>query len=484
MSASDPATCPSTEAGLAREPLIAGERSLCGWGRVRPSRARVLRPRAVADVADVLAAPAQRGAGVIARGAGRSYGDAAQSAGGQVLDMTGWNRVLSIDGERGLITAQAGTTIAAMMGALGARGLTLPVVPGTAHVTLAGAIAADVHGKSHHRDGSLARHVSELVLCTPAQGVLALSPARDPGLFYATLGGMGLTGVIVQATLRTEPLASHWMATDVDRTGGLEQTLELMSGRDRSRYSVAWLDLLASGPKLGRAVVTSAEPLAAESVPRHGRGRSARRETDQAAPERRPALGLPGGFPAGLLRPASVRLFNRLRWHRAPRRERGRPVALARYFFPLDALGEWNRLYGAAGLIQYQFAIPSGQETALMRCFETIRLLRLPVYLAVFKRLGPTFGGPLSFPLAGWTLALDLPAATPGLRAALDALDAHVASCGGRVYLAKDVRLRPEALRAMYPQLDRFEAVRARVDPDGVLGSDLSRRLRLDQTAR
>ena len=338
MSASDPATCPSTEAGLAREPLIAGERSLCGWGRVRPSRARVLRPRAVADVADVLAAPAQRGAGVIARGAGRSYGDAAQSAGGQVLDMTGWNRVLSIDGELGLITAQAGTTIAAMMGALGARGLTLPVVPGTAHVTLAGAIAADVHGKSHHRDGSLARHVSELVLCTPAQGVLALSPARDPGLFYATLGGMGLTGVIVQATLRTEPLASHWMATDVDRTGGLEQTLELMSGRDRSRYSVAWLDLLASGPKLGRAVVTSAEPLAAESVPRHGRGRSARRETDHAAPERRPALGLPGGFPAGLLRPASVRLFNRLRWHRL------RAASAAAPWLWLGTSSRWMRL--------------------------------------------------------------------------------------------------------------------------------------------
>jgi decaprenylphospho-beta-D-ribofuranose 2-oxidase len=174
-----------------------------------------------------------------------------------------------------------------------------------------------------------------------------------------------------------------------------------------------------------------------------------------------------------------MRTFNALRWRATPRRERQRPLAMAPYFFPLDALGEWNRLYGAAGLVQYQFVIPTGEERALERCFQLIRARRLPVYLAVFKRLGLEFGGPLSFPLEGWTLAIDLPAAAPGLGAALDELDELVAGCGGRVYLTKDSRLRRDTLQAMYPRLDRFHAQRARVDPDGVLRSDLARRLGL-----
>ncbi len=184
------------------------------------------------------------------------------------------------------------------------------------------------------------------------------------------------------------------------------------------------------------------------------------------------------------MRPSCVRAFNALRWRGSPRRERGRPLALAPYFFPLDSLGEWNRLYGPAGLIQYQFVVPSGQEAALVRCFELVRKRRLPVYLAVFKRFGASFGGPLSFPLAGWTLAVDLPAARPGVRPALDELDEVIAGCGGRVYLTKDIRLRRDALAAMYPQLDRFHVQRAKVDPDGVLASDLSRRLGLCGAAR
>jgi decaprenylphospho-beta-D-ribofuranose 2-oxidase len=462
-----------------RPPLAGTERSLHGWGRTTRSRCRVIRPRGVQDVLETLTSCAQPDAGVIARGAGRSYGDAAQNGGGEVLDMTGLDRIFSIDRERGRITAQGGATVAQLMSALAPHGLTLPVVPGTRHVTVAGAIASDIHGKNHHRDGALARHVTTLSLCTPARGLVEVSPETDPDLFYATLGGMGLTGVIVQATLRTEPLASPWVAVDIDRTDGLEQTLALMSGSERHRYSVAWLDLLADGSRMGRAIVSRADPLAGEMAAPPARRT---RTTADAYPEalsRRAAFEVPRGFPAALLRPASMRTFNALRWRATPRHERERPLALTPYFFPLDALGEWNRLYGPAGLIQYQFAIPAGEERALERCFELIRARRLPVYLAVFKRFGPAFGGPLSFPLEGWTLAADLPAAAPGLRTALDELDELVAGCGGRVYLSKDVRLRRDTLLAMYPQLDRFHAQRARVDPDGALRSDLARRLGL-----
>src|ERR1700674_1851059 len=220
----------------ARAPARSEERLLCGWGRTAPSRSAVIRPSRVEEVEDILASNGRSGAGVIARGAGRSYGDAAQNGGGDVLDMTGWDRILSIDRERGLITAQAGATVARLMFALASQGLGLPVVPGTRHVTLAGAIASDIHGKNHHRDGGLARHVVSLSLCTPASGCLELSPEADPELFYATLGGMGLTGVVVQATLRAERLDSPWVQADVDRTDGLEQTLALMADEERHRY--------------------------------------------------------------------------------------------------------------------------------------------------------------------------------------------------------------------------------------------------------
>ena len=467
-----------------RRPALAGtQRSLSGWGRTASSSCRLLSPRDPEEVLAALAAAERSGAGAIARGAGCSYGDAAQNEGGAVLDMTGFDRVLSIDPAAGLVSAQAGATIAQLMARLAAHGLTLPVVPGTRHVTLAGAIASDIHGKNHHRDGGFAAHVTSLSLCTPAAGLVEVTPESDRDLFYATLGGMGLTGVITQATLRAAPLPSPWVAADVDRTDGLSQTLELLGGPERHRYSVAWLDMLAEGPKMGRAVISRADPLPAEQAPRQSRA-TRRAQAYPGTLSRRPLLDVPRAFPSGLLRPASVRAFNALNWRASPRRERGRPQALAPYFFPLDVLGRWNRLYGPEGLIQYQFVIPAGQEAALQRSFELMRSRRLPVYLAVFKRFGAAFGGPLSFPLEGWTLAADVPAGAPGVERTLGELDELVAGCGGRVYLTKDSRLRPETVQAMYPKLERFHAQRERMDPDGVLQSDLARRLGLCGTAR
>jgi decaprenylphospho-beta-D-ribofuranose 2-oxidase len=462
----------------ARTTVADVERSLSGWGRTATSRCRVYRPRDVEDVLGVLSEGARGGTGVIARGAGCSYGDAAQNEGGAVLDMSTYDGILAIDPERRLVTAQAGARIADLMVGLAEHELTLPVVPGTRHVTLAGAIASDIHGKNHHRDGAFARHVTSISLCTPASGLMVVSPEADADLFYATLGGMGLTGVIVEATLRAEELPSPWVAADVDRTNGLQQTLELLSGPERHRYSVAWLDMLAEGSKMGRGVISRADPLPARDAPSRPRPWP-RGKTYPATLSQGAAFDVPRAFPPTLLRPASVRAFNALNWRKSPRRERGRPLALAPYFFPLDVLGQWNRLYGSGGLIQYQFVIPSGQEAVLQRSFELMRMRRLPVYLAVFKRFGAAFGGPLSFPLQGWTLAIDLPGAAPGLRSALDELDELVASCGGRVYLTKDARLSRAALLSMYPRLHEFDTLRCRVDPDGVLRSDLARRLGL-----
>jgi decaprenylphospho-beta-D-ribofuranose 2-oxidase len=450
------------------------EQSLCGWGRTSKSRARVYLARGEEEVHEAIAAEGGRGSGVIARGAGCSYGDAAQNAGGAVIDTSAMNRVLEIDSVRGTITAQAGATIAQMLVALAEHGLTLPVLPGTRHVTLAGAIASDIHGKNHHCDGSIARHVLELRLCTPARGTLTLTPEQEPELLYATLGGMGLTGVLLEATLRAAPLPSPWVAVDIDRTDGLLQTLDLLGREERHRFSVAWLDMLAPGSRHGRAVISRADPVPAGEVP------AAR--SSSAYPEqllRPPLAQVPRSCPPWLLQPAGVRAFNEVYWRRSPRSVRARPEVIAPYFFPLDVLGGWNRLYGPGGLVQYQFVIPAGREDALERSFALMRARRLPVFLAVFKRFGPEFGGPLSFPLEGWTLAIDVPARAPGLAATLQELDELIAGRGGRVYLTKDSRMQPEAVAAMYPRLGQFREQCARVDPDGALRSDLARRLQL-----
>lgn len=446
-------------------------RLLCGWGRTAPTVARMLRPRTPEEVFDALTcAPATRG-GAIARGAGRSYGDAAQNGGGAVIDGTALRGGLELDARRGVVRAGAGRTFAEILLYLAARGLTLPVVPGTRHLTVGGAIAGDVHGKNHLRDGSLARHVDSLTLCTPGAGPRRVSAEHDRELFEATLGGMGLTGVVVEATLRVAPMRTPWAVADIDRLDGLEQAIAALAGEQSHRYAIAWVDLLAEGAGFGRSVLTRSEE--APAAVRAGRG--------PGGPpfSTRPRLTVPRGFPGGVLRPRAVRAFNAVHWRSAPRSERGRTLSMSAQLFPLDVLGEWSRLYGPAGMVQYQFVVPCGQEEVLLRAVHRLRERRQPMYLAVLKRFGPSRGGPLSFPIEGLTLAIDLPAGADGLYRALEEVDELVAGAGGRVYLAKDSRLRPQTLAAMYPGLGRFLELRGRVDPDGVLRSDMGRRLGL-----
>lgn len=451
------------------------ERTLSGWGRIAASRAEVIAVRD-ADELPALLAGAGPG-GVIARGAGRSYGDAAQNAGGTVLDLTSLNRIISIDDEALLARVQPGVTYDTLLTTLAARGLMFAVVPGTRHVTLGGAIASDIHGKSHHVDGTIARHVASLRICTPAGGLREITPHGDPELFGAVLGGMGLIGVVAEATLRVERLASPWWSIDSDRTDSLEQTIELMAADDAHRYSVTWLDLMARGTAIGRAVVMASNDWGSAPL----RAPGSRRGRPPADPASLPParLNAPRGFPGAVLCPPVVTAFNSLRWHLSKRRERGLQVPLATHYFQLDQVNNWNRLYGSHGFVQYQFAVPDGGVDAVVRCVELLRTRRLPAYLGVLKRFGPAADGPLSFPIEGWTLALDLPGAAPGLRQALDELDEMVVEHGGRVYLTKDVRLRRDLLETMYPKLDRFREQRMLADPDGILRSDLGRRLGL-----
>jgi decaprenylphospho-beta-D-ribofuranose 2-oxidase len=335
-----------------------------------------------------------------------------------------------------------------------------PVIPGTQHVTVGGAIAADIHGKNQGADGTFGSHVEALGLLTAAGELLELSPTTDRDAFEATVGGMGLTGVIAWARIKLRPVAGAWLSVDTDRVRDLDEALAalLASG---GRHRAAWLDLL--GPPLARGVVTRAEHL----------DRAPPRSTSTTVKAR---ATVPEHWPAGVLRPSTVHAFNELRYRRAPRRRRGHLEPLGAHMFRLDALDSWPRLYGRHGLIQYQLVVPSGSERALEIVIERLRRARVPCYLAVLKGFGPANSAPLSFPIAGWTLALDLPRAAPGLESLLDGLDALVAEVGGGIYLAQDARLGGEALSAMYPRLAEWRTARDRLDPDHVWRSDLALR--------
>jgi decaprenylphospho-beta-D-ribofuranose 2-oxidase len=402
------------------------------------------------------------GNGAIARGMGRSYGDAAQLEGGLVLQTTQLKR-FELEPERGTVTAEAGVTIGELLDRVVPAGWMVPVVPGTQHVSVGGAIASDIHGKNHGTAGTFGTHVEALGLLSADGEMLELAPGVDDPLFAATLGGMGLTGVILWARIRLRPVSSPWLSVDADRVDSLEDALAALSAAG-GPHRVAWLDLLSSRP--ARGVVTRAEHLAAADAPvgRHGSATVEGRAT------------VPSGWPGGLLRPATVRVFNELRFRRSPRSERGLVQSIGEHMFPLDALAAWPRLYGRRGFVQYQLVVPYGAEGVLETVIELLRRSAVPCYLSVLKDFGEANSAPLSFPIAGWTLTLDLPRAAQGLDALLDRFDQLVAEAGGRVYLSKDARMRPDALAAMYPRLEEWREVRAGADPDQVWRSDLAER--------
>ncbi len=446
------------------------ERLLTGWGRTAPTRATVHRPESTRAVEVLLKTADERGA--IARGLGRSYGDAAQNAGGHVLDMTAADRVLAVDLPTGEIEVEAGISLDRLMHLFVPLGLFVPVTAGTRYVTVGGAIAADIHGKNHHRAGSFSQHVRWLDLLTADGQVRRVGPEEEPDLFWATVGGMGLTGVILRARVRMKPVETSQVLVDTDRTPDLDALMSLLTETDHLYdYSVAWIDCVARGKRMGRSVLT--------------RGRFARRDELPASKRTDPLryrgsvkLSAPDLFPPGLLNLATVAAFNEVWYRKAPRRRRDELQSIPTFFHPLDGVGHWNRVYGPRGFVQYQFVVPFGQEDALREAMLRISSSGTASFLAVLKRFGEGNPGMLSFPSPGWTLALDIPVVR-GLAALLDELDELVVAADGRIYLAKDSRVRPELFERMYPRLEEFRKVRAQVDPDGVFTSDLARRLSL-----
>lgn len=439
---------------------------LTGWGRTAPTRARVLMD---ADDETLAAVVRQAGArGLLARGAGRSYGDAAQNGGGMIADMSHRTRIISLDVVRGIVTVEAGASLDALLRSTVPQGWCLPVVPGTGHATVAGAVAADVHGKNHDHCGSFGSHIVEFDLLAASGEVRTVTPRNNPEVFWATVGGMGLTGILLRATLRLIPVRTAWMRVVQRRVAGLDELLtRLDTDARQGDHTVAWVDL--SGRRI-RGVVSRGSPADPADLP------PPCRDDPLSYHTARPFPGVPVPAPLLVGRKA-IAVANSVRLARTP------PITyevrpLSDFYFPLDRVKAWNRVYGRHGFVQYQFAVPHDALDTLRAAITSLAAGHVGVPLAVLKRLGPGNAGLLSFPVHGWTLAADL-AASPSLAPLLDRLDTLVAKAGGRVYLAKDARLSAEAMAEMYPRLPDFRAIRRELDPTGVFVSDLARRLSL-----
>jgi decaprenylphospho-beta-D-ribofuranose 2-oxidase len=441
---------------------------VAGWGRTPATASIVTRPTSRDELVKAGLDAGPRG--VIARGLGRAYGDAAMNAGGLVVEATGVSGVLDLDPATGLVRALGGTSLDDLMRISIPQGWFPPVTPGTRFVTLGGAIASDVHGKDHHAAGTFGSHVRSLVLGLPDGSTRTLTPETTPDELWATCGGMGLTGTIVEATVAFRPIETSLISVDIDRAPDLDTLLVLLrEGEPRYRYSVAWIDLLARGRHLGRSVLYQGDFASRDAVAPGN---------DPLAFEPPSLIPAPPA-PSGLLNRWTIRAFNELWFRKEPKRRRDDLQTITKFFYPLDMLDRWNRLYGPKGFLQWQCLVPFGREDVLRSVIESLAGDHVASFLAVLKRFGPANPGPLSFPTPGWTLALDIPAGHDALTPMLARLDRSVADAGGRIYLAKDSCLHPDLVPVMYPRLDQWRAVRARLDPDRRLVSDLARRLRL-----
>jgi FAD/FMN-containing dehydrogenase len=450
--------------------------SLSGWGRYPVESCHLFRPEKRSEVAATLASGLQPS--YIPRGLGRSYGDAALNENAGVIWPILLNRLLSFDGASGVLECESGVSLAEIIQYFLPRGWFLPVTPGTKFVTVGGAIAADIHGKNHHKDGSFSNFVVDFRLLAPTGEVLLCSPAAHPEIFWATVGGMGLTGIVMSARLRLRRVDSAYVFVDYYKAANLEDALATMEASDqRYEYSVAWIDGLATGNAMGRSVLMRGNHAPAAELP--ARLRNPQSGIANAPPVPiHPQWNLFLDFPSGTLNRLTVKAFNTAYYavHRTVPRQL---VGLEKFFYPLDAINQWNRMYGKRGFVQYQIALPQASGRAGLRTILD-RLARSgrASFLAVLKRFGDAGPGLLSFPLRGYTLALDIPVAH-GLVPFLHELDRMTLDHGGRIYLAKDAVLRAEDFAAMYPQLESFRAIQRKLDPERLFSSSLARRLKI-----
>ncbi|CAB0625568.1 FAD-binding oxidoreductase [Corynebacterium diphtheriae] len=468
--------------------LYTEAKKLTGWGRTAPTTAEVLSTPDLDVIVDAVrqvaeqndSKPAHLKRGVIARGMGRSYGDPAQNSGGLVVDMQALNKIHSIDPESAIVDVDGGVTLDQLMKAALPYGLWVPVLPGTRQVTIGGAIGPDIHGKNHHSAGSFGDHVASMELLVADGRILHLEPegsADDPTgeLFWATVGGMGLTGIIVRARIHMTKTETAYFIADGDLTANLDETIEFHSDGSEHNYtySSAWFDAISPEPKLGRAAISRGS-LATLAQLEEIAPKLAKDPLKFNAPQ---LVTVPDIFPSFTMNKLSMIAIGELWWLKSGT-YKNKVQNLTQFYQPLDLIGEWNRGYGSKGFLQYQFVVPREAVEPFKDIVKDIQKSGHYSALNVFKLFGEGNKAPLSYPMPGWNVCVDFPI-KPGLGAFLDDLDKRVMEFGGRLYLAKESRTSAENFHKMYPGMEGWLKTRNAIDPTGVFASDMSRRLEL-----
>lgn len=442
------------------------KKELSGWGQYPAACCAVTRPERVREIRESLVAR-----GTVARGLGRSYGDSAVNDRGIVVDLTRMNRYLAFDADSGRLTCEAGVSLAAILDDFAPRGFLPMITPGTKYVTVGGCIANDIHGKAHHVDGTFANSVESMRILTADGDVVEASRQKHDDLFWATFGGMGLLGIVLDATIRLRPVETTYFRQQAVRAANLDEMLDALAEYDAQYpYSVAWIDPLARGEHLGRGVLVVGEHAAREELNDKLAG-------DPLAVSSPPLLEVPFNLPSSSLNPVTLRVLNKVI---ETMQASSSPLAhYEKFFYPLDFVAHWNRGYGRRGFTQYQFVIPFDEGRRRLRAIlERIANSGFCPFLNVLKRFGDQGDGLLSFPRPGFTLAIDFPI-RDGLQDFLHGLDRMVLDAGGRIYLAKDAFTTAESFAKMYPRLDAWREVKATWDPHHVFTSNQARRVGL-----
>ncbi|OFP37150.1 MULTISPECIES: FAD-binding oxidoreductase [unclassified Corynebacterium] len=451
-------------------------KSLYGWGRTAPSTAHVVSTPDVDTIAKAVQVAAESGRGVIARGMGRSYGDPAQNGGGLVVDMQPLNQIHSIDPDTGIVDVDAGVTLDQLMKAALPYGLWVPVLPGTRQVTIGGAIGPDIHGKNHHSAGSFGDHVLSMELLVADGRVLHLEPEGETSeLFWATVGGMGLTGIILRARIQMTFTETAYFISDTVRTSTLDETIEEHShGQEEGyTYSSAWFDAISAPPKTGRSTISRGSLATLDQLKEYA-PKLAKDPLKFKAPQ---LMTVPDIFPSWTMNKLTLSAIGEA-YYMMGSPSKNDILNLTQFYQPLDLIGEWNRGYGSAGFLQYQFVVPTNAVEPFKDIIYQIQSSGHYTALNVFKLFGEGNRAPLSYPMKGWNVCVDFPI-RDGLNTFLDRLDDQVMEFGGRLYLAKESRTSAEKFHKMYPELPGWLKTRNEIDPTGVFASDMSRRLEL-----
>lgn len=438
---------------------------LAGWGNFPVTASYNFFPSSESEVLKTV-----KQGNLVPRGLGRSYGDQAINENGQVAICTHLNHFLGWDEKEGILECEAGVSLEEIINVFGPKGWLPMICPGTKFVTIGGAIANDIHGKAHHVDGSFYNCVISFNIMLASGEVVAASRTEHADLFEANFGGLGLLGVILSAKIRLRKVETTYFKQKSIKVKNLEEMLKALEEYAHFNYSVAWVDPLAKGSKLGSGVLTVGNAAGLDDLPP-----SLRKEPLKL--HKKSKLTVPFFLPGFLLNTVTVKMLNRVIAfvQNSPKEF----IHYEKFFFPLDMINNWNKGYGKRGFIQYQFVIPPGKEGAenVKKIIEMIASSGCTPFLNVFKKMGHG-QGILSFPFEGYTLAIDFPV-TKNLRAFTKKMDAEVLKAGGRIYLGKDSMLDKETFQAMYPQYDQWLAIKRKYDPQNVFTSDIGRRLGL-----